>query len=73
MSRQSKWMTYDQASKRVGYTDDALRRFAREGKIRTHANWWPWPFHRELLLREDVETIRRTMSGGARDWDSGDE
>jgi hypothetical protein len=71
VSRQSKWVSYDEASKCVGYTDDALRRMAREGKIRTRSNWLPWPFQRELLRREDVETIRRTLSGGARDWDSG--
>jgi hypothetical protein len=72
VSRQSKWISYDEASKRVGYTDDALRRFAREGKIRTRVTWLPWPFNKELLLREDVEKIRKSMSGGARDWDSGD-
>jgi hypothetical protein len=71
MPHRSTWMTYEQASKRVGYTVAALRGFVREGKIRTRAGRLPWPFDRELLLREDVETIRQTMSGGARDWDSG--
>lgn len=67
-SGQSKWMTYEEASRRVGYTEEALRRFAREGRIKTSGGWLPPPFGREKLLREDVETIRRTMSGGARDW-----
>lgn len=61
-------MTYGEASRRIGYTEDALRRFVREGRIRTRSGWLPPPFSREKLLREDVETIRRTMSGGARDW-----
>ena len=61
-------MTYTEASRRVGYTEDALRRFVREGRIRTSRGWLPPPFGAEKLLREDVETIRRTMSGGARDW-----
>lgn len=65
---QSKWMTYREASCRVGYTEDALRRFVQEGRIRTSRGWLPPPFCGESLLREDVETIRRTMSGGARDW-----
>jgi hypothetical protein len=69
-AKQSKWMTYEEASKRVGYTEDALRRFAREGRVRTSIGWLPPPLCREKLLREDVEKIRRTMSGGARDWDS---
>lgn len=64
----SKWVTYQEASRRVGYTEDALRRFVREGRIRSSIGWLPPPFAREKLLREDVETIRRTMSGGARDW-----
>lgn len=68
MIRQSRWMTYDEASRRVGYTGDALQRFAREGRIRTRTRWLPPPFQREMLLREDVEKIRATMSGGARDW-----
>jgi hypothetical protein len=72
VAQQSKWMTYPEASRRVGYTVDALHRFAREGRLRTRMNWLPWPFTRELVLREDVETIRSTMSGGARDWDSND-
>jgi hypothetical protein len=67
-SGQSKWMTYQEASRRVGYTEDALRRLVQEGRIRTASGWFPPPFSREKLLREDVETIRRTMSGGARDW-----
>lgn len=61
-------MTYGEASRRVGYTEDALRGFVREGRIRTTRGWLPPPFCPEKLLREDVETIRRTMSGGARDW-----
>ena len=61
-------MTYKEASRRVGYTEEALRGFVREGRIRTSSGWLPPPFSREKLLREDVETIRRTMSGGARDW-----
>ena len=65
---ESKWMTYQEASRRVGYTEEALRGFAREGRIRTSIGWLPPPFCREKLLREDVETIRRTMSGGSRDW-----
>ena len=72
MAHQSKWMTYDQASKRVGYTVDALRKFAREGRIKTRAGWLS-PFSGEMLLRADVEKIRATMSGGARDWVSGEE
>jgi hypothetical protein len=72
MVHQSKWMTYAEASQRVGYTVDALRRFAGDGRLRTRTTWLPWPFTRELVLREDVETIRSTMSGGARDWDSND-
>lgn len=72
MGPESKWMTYDQASKRVGYTVDALRGFAREGRIKTRPGWLPPPFAREMLLRADVERIRATMSGGARDWVSGD-
>ncbi|GAC1471022.1 MAG: hypothetical protein NVS2B16_28950 [Chloroflexota bacterium] len=72
MPYQSKWMTYDEASKRVGYTVEALHRFAREGSIKTKLGWLPPPFCREMLLREDVERIRTTMSGGARDWISGD-
>lgn len=64
---QSRWMTYRDAVHRVGYTEEALRRFVREGRIRTRRGWFP-PFSHERLLREDVETIRRTMSGGARDW-----
>lgn len=72
MGLQSKWMTYDQASKRVGYTVEALRGFAREGRVKTRAGRLPPPFSREMLLREDVERIRATMSGGARDWVSGD-
>lgn len=67
-SRDSKWMTYREASERIGYTEDALRRFTQEGRIRTTTGWLPPPFCREKLLREDVETVRRTMSGGARDW-----
>jgi hypothetical protein len=63
-----KWMSYGEASRRTGYTEDALRRFVREGRIRITSGWLPPPFSREKLLREDVETIRRTMSGGARDW-----
>ena len=70
-TRESTWMTYQDASRRVGYTEDALRRFAREGRIRTTIGWLPPPLCREKLLREDVETIRRTMSGGTRDWTSG--
>jgi hypothetical protein len=35
--------------------------------------WLPPPFCQEMLLRRDVETIRLTMSGGARDWISGDD
>ena len=66
----SKWMTYREASRRVGYTEDALQRFVREGRIRTSRGWLPPPFCREKVLRADVETIRRTMSGGARDWAS---
>ena len=66
------WMTYSQASKHVGYTEDALRRFVDDGKIKSRRGWLPWPLGRELLLREDVEKIRRTMSGGARNWDSGE-
>lgn len=73
MPSQSRWMTYNQASKRVGYTVDALQRFVDEGRIRTRMGWLPPPFARKMLLREDVETIRHTMSGGARDWISGDE
>lgn len=61
-------MTYREASRRVGYTEDALRRFVREGRIRTSPAWRRPPFWPQKLLREDVETIRRTMSGGARDW-----
>lgn len=64
----SKWMTYQEAAHRVGYTEDALRRFVKEGRIRTTRGWLPPPFCPEKLFREDVETIRRTMSGGARDW-----
>lgn len=70
-ARPSKWMTHQEASKRVGYTEDALRRFVREGRIKTSIGWLPPPLCREKLLREDVETIRRTMSGGARDWIAG--
>lgn len=66
--KQSRWMSYKEASKRVGYTEDALRRFAREGRIKTTIGWLPPPFCREKLLRADVEVIRLTMSGGARDW-----
>lgn len=65
---ESKWMTYKEASRRVGYTEDALRRFVQEGRIRTTRDWLPPPFSQQKLLREDVEKIRRTMSGGARDW-----
>lgn len=61
-------MTYAEASSWVGYTEDALRRFVREGRIRTRSGWLPPPFSREKLLREDVEVIRNTMSGGGRDW-----
>jgi len=68
----SKWMTYKEASRRVRYTEDALHRFVAEGRIRTTIGWLPPPFAREKLLRADVEEIRRTMSGGARDWDAGD-
>lgn len=71
MALQRKWMTYEQASKRVGYTVEALRAFAKEGRIRTRAGRLPPPFYREMLLSEDVEKIRATMSGGARDWISG--
>lgn len=67
-SGQSKWMTYEDASRRVGYTEEALRRFVKEGRIKSSTGWLPPPFCRERVLREDVETIRRTMSGGARDW-----
>jgi hypothetical protein len=67
-SAEGKWMSYQEASRRTGYTEDALRRFVHEGRIKTVSGWLPPPFSREKLLREDVETIRRTMSGGARDW-----
>jgi hypothetical protein len=70
--RESKWMTYREASTRVGYTVDALRRFAEEGRIKTRKAWLPPPFGHEMLLRADVETIRSSMSGGARDWVSGE-
>jgi hypothetical protein len=70
VAHQSRWMTYAEASRRVGHTVDALHRFAEEGRLRTRTTWLPWPFTRELVLREDVEMIRSTMSGGARDWDS---
>jgi hypothetical protein len=73
MAHESKWMTYEQASRRVGYTTDALKGFVREGRIRTRMGWLPPPFCQEMLLRRDVETIRLTMSGGARDWISGDD
>lgn len=63
-----KWMTYKEASRRMSYTEDALHRFVREGRIRATRGWLPPPFCPEKLLREDVETIRRSMSGGARDW-----
>lgn len=66
-------MTYPDASKRTGYTADALRKIAREGRIKTRSGWLPPPFSQEMLLRTDVENIRTTMSGGARDWVSGDE
>jgi hypothetical protein len=72
MGSQSKWMTYAQASKRVGYTVEALHGFVREGRVKTRAGWLPPPFPQEMLLRADVERIRATMSGGARDWVSGD-
>lgn len=71
MAGHSMWMTYDQASKRVGYTVDALHRFAKEGSIKTKPGWLSPPFFQEMVLRADVERIRTTMSGGARDWDSG--
>lgn len=61
-------MTYREASQRVGYTEDALRRFVKEGRIKTRSGWLPPPFSHEMLLREDVERIRSSMSGGARDW-----
>ena len=67
-AKPSKWMTYREASRLVGYTEDALRRFVREGRIKTSRGWLPPPLNFEMLLREDVESIRRTMSGGARDW-----
>ncbi|PZS01684.1 MAG: hypothetical protein DLM70_11505 [Chloroflexi bacterium] len=66
-------MTYEEASKRVGYTVDALRGFVREGRIKTRAGRLPPPFYREMLLRQDVEKIGSTMSGGGRHWVSGDE
>lgn len=72
MPHQSKWMTYDQASKYMGYTVDALRRFVKEGKIKSRSSWLPPPFPQEVLLRADVERVRANMSGGARNWDSGD-
>lgn len=73
MAHESKWMTYQQASKRMGYTVDALRRFVKDGQIKSRSSWLPPPFPQEMLLRADVEKVRSNMSGGARDWNSGDQ
>jgi hypothetical protein len=67
-ARQPKWISLRAASARVGYTEDAIRRMIDEGRIRTRFRLLPPPFNQQLLLREDVEVIRRTMSGGSRDW-----